>query len=99
MQECLKRICLEFETIDDFLHKQTPQKEEIVNRLFIEFMDCFAHAKEEKLEYPHEFFDDVKLYNEGIEIVRKKFEDVQIRYLLLSDFYDFARLTKKYRKA
>lgn len=98
MQECLKAICKEFETIDDFLHKQTPQKEEIVNRLFLEFMECFSHAKEEKLEYPKEFINDVRLYQEGFELVHKKFADVQIRYLMLSDFYDFARLTKKYKK-
>lgn len=99
MQECLKKICAQFETIDDFLHQQTPQKEELVNILFVEFMECFANAKEEKLEYPQEFIHDVRLYNEGFELVHKKFEDVQIRYLMLSDFYDFARLTKKYKKA
>lgn len=99
MQECLKRICLEFETIEDFLHQQTPQKEELVNRLFGEFMECFSKAKEEKLEYPKEFINDVRLYNEGFELVYKKFADVQIRYLMLSDFYDFARLTKKYKKS
>ena len=29
----------------------------------------------------------------------KKFQDVQMRYLMLSDFYDYVRLTKKYKKA
>jgi hypothetical protein len=98
MQECLKNICTQFESIDDFLHQQTLPKEELVNKLFLEFMECFANAKEEKLQYPKEFIDDVRLYNEGFELVHKKFADVQIRYLMLSDFYDFARLTKKYKK-
>jgi hypothetical protein len=98
VQECLAKICKEFETIEDFLHQQTPPKELLVNRLFDEFMECFSNAKEEKLQYPKEFINDVRLYNEGFELVHKKFADVQIRYLLLSDFYDFARLTKKYKR-
>ncbi|WP_419769592.1 MAG: hypothetical protein ACNI3C_09625 [Candidatus Marinarcus sp.] len=98
MQKCLITICQEFEAIDDFLHQQTKEKEAIVNRLFIEFMECFSSIKEEKLQYPSEFVNDVRLYNEGFALVHEKFKDVQIRYLMLSDFYDFARLTKKYQK-
>jgi isopenicillin N synthase-like dioxygenase len=98
MQECLKNICKRFETIGDFLHQQSPEKEKLVDELFVEFMECFSNAKEEKLQYPKEFIHDVRLYNEGVELVHKKFADVQIRYLMLSDFYDFARLTKKYKK-
>jgi hypothetical protein len=41
----------------------------------------------------------VKLYLQGHEILKKKFEDVEIRFLMLSDFYDFCRLTKRYTKA
>jgi len=66
--------------------------------LFLDFMECFSSIKEEKLQYPKEFIDDVRLFNEGNFIVVKKFQDVQMRYLMLSDFYDYARLTKKYKK-
>lgn len=95
MQECLKEICTEFETLKGFLKNRTESQEETVNRLFIKFMECFKNLKEEKLEYPKEFIGDVRLYNEGFELVVDKFKDIEIRYLLLSDFYDFARLTKK----
>jgi len=98
MHNCLTEICKEFETLKGFLKNQTPQKEIIVDKLFLKFMNCFKDLKEEKLEYPKEFIGDVRLFHEGFAPLLKKFEDVQIRYLMLSDFYDFARLTKKYKK-
>jgi nitrogen fixation/metabolism regulation signal transduction histidine kinase len=61
-------------------------------------MECFSSIKAEKLEYPKEFIDDVRLFNEGNFMVVRKFQDIQMRYLMLSDFYDYARLTKKYKK-
>ena len=98
MHKCLIEICQEFETEKDFLTETTPQKEEIINALFLDFMEGFASIKEEKLQYPNEFIHDVRLFNEGNFMLVKKFQDVQMRYLLLSDFYDYARLTKKYKK-
>lgn len=96
MNKCLQEICKEFETLKGFLNNPNEKQIETVNRLFYNFMECFASIKEEKLQYPNEFIEDVRLYNEGLEIVHQKFEDIQIRYLMLSDFYDYARLTKKY---
>ena len=58
----------------------------------------FGKLKEEKLEYPKQFINDVRLLHEGFSPLLQKFDDIQIRYLMLSDFYDFARLTKKYKK-
>jgi len=98
MHNCLIKICKDFEIIKDFFKEQTVEKEELVNRLFVDFMLCFPTIKEEKLLYPKEFLQDVNLYNEGNISTIKKFQDVQMRYLMLSDFYDFARLTKKYKK-
>ena len=98
MQQCLNKICKEFETLKGFLKEPTQEMKDTVNRLFGEFLICFSSLKEEKLDYPKEFRNDVKLYNEGYEPLVKKFEDIQIRYLMLSDFYDFARLTKRYKK-
>jgi len=51
----------------------------------------------EKLEYPNEFINDVRLYHEGFAPLHRKFEDIETRYLMLSDFYDFVRLTKRYK--
>lgn len=96
MHICLKEICQEFEKLKGFLEKRTKDQEKLVNRLFLEFMECFNSLKEEKLDYPKEFINDVRLYHEGFELLHEKFEDIEIRYLMLSDFYDFVRLTKKY---
>jgi len=98
MHNCLNEICKEFETLKGFLKDKTPEKEEIVDKLFLKFMNCFKGLKEEKLEYPKEFIGDVRLFHEGFAPLLQKFEDREIRYLMLSDFYDFARLTKKYTK-
>lgn len=96
MQKCLIKICEEFEQVSNFFQDQTPEKEEIINSLFHKFIECFSSLKEEKLSFPKEFQNDVKYYIEKNPPLLRKFEDVQIRYLMLSDFYDFARLTKKY---
>jgi len=97
MNPCLVQICQSFEELKGFLQHATPKQEALVDKLFEEFMECFATLKEEKLEYPKEFRGDVRLYHEGFEPLLQKFEDREIRYLMLSDFYDFARLTKRYR--
>jgi len=96
MNPCLTQICQEFETLQGFLKHRTQEQESVVNKLFLDFMACFNILKEEKLDYPKEFIGDVRLYHEGFELLHQKFEDIEIRYLMLSDFYDFARLTKKY---
>jgi hypothetical protein len=98
MHKCLTAICKEFENLKGFLEDQTPQKKFLVNKLFVQFMECFGSLKEEKLSYPKEFIGDVRLYHENFPPLLQKFEDVEIQYLMLSDFYDFARLTKKYKK-
>ena len=96
MNTCLIDICETFEKTKDFLSHRSVEKEKIVTKLFYDFLDCFSSLKAEKLEYPKEFQNDIKLYLQGHAILKKKFEDVEIRYLMLSDFYDFCRLTKRY---
>jgi len=97
MHPRLVTICKEFETLKGFLEDQTPTKKEKLHTIFYEFIDCFDQLKGEKLEYPKEFREDVRLYKEDYEPIIKKFEDIEIRYLMLSDFYDYARITKKYK--
>lgn len=97
MDPCLTAICEKFESVTDFLLQRSEQKEQVVTGLFFQFLECFAALGAEKLEYPKEFQNDVKLYLQGHKLVTKKFEDIEIRYLMLSDFYDFCRLTKRYR--
>ncbi len=98
MNACLVNICEAFEEITGFFSERSEEKDQVVTRLFFDFLDCFSSLKAEKLEYPKEFRNDVKLYLQGHAILKMKFEDVEIRYLMLSDFYDFCRLTKRYTK-
>ena len=98
LNKCLVNICETFEEATDFFSNRSQEKEKIITRLFYDFLDCFSSLQAEKLEYPKEFQNDVKLYLQGHPILKKKFEDVEIRYLMLSDFYDFCRLTKRYKK-
>lgn len=98
MNTCLIDICETFEGITDFLSERSAEKEKIVTKLFFDFLDCFSSLGAEKLDYPKEFQADVKLYLQGNAILQKKFEDIEIRFLMLSDFYDFCRLTKRYKK-
>ena len=98
MKVCLSKICKEFEELSEFLSNRSHNDILKINKLFLEFLDCFSSLDAERLEYPKEFQNDVKLYLEGHPILVKKFEDVEIRYLMLSDFYDFCRLTKKYKR-
>ncbi len=99
MNQCLIGICERFEKINDFLVYRSQEQEEIVRKLFLDFLDCFSSLKSEKLEYPKEFQKDVKYYLQGEPIIKKQFEDIEFRYLMLSDFYDFCKLTKRYTKA
>lgn len=97
MNACLVNICETFEETRDFFSNRSAEKEEIVTNLFFDFLECFSSLEAEKMEYPKEFQNDVKLYLQGHPILKKKFEDVEIRYLMLSDFYDFCRLTKRHK--
>lgn len=98
MNECLHNICQSFEETTDFLTDRSETKAKIVTKAFYDFLECFSSLKEEKLEFPKEFQNDVSNYLKGNLGLLKKFEDVEMRYLMLSDFYDFCRLTKRYKK-
>lgn len=98
MNPCLIRICERFETIADFLAHRSPEKEEVIRHLFLDFIDCFSSLGAEKLEYPKEFQKDVKYYLQGEPNITQQFKDTEFMYLMLSDFYDFCRLTKRYTK-
>lgn len=96
MQHCLEYICKEFEKVQDYLNTPTPAKEVIINNLFENFMHCFIEYPFEKKRYPKEFLDAANLYESGDTVILKRFEDIGMRYLLLSDFYDYVKITKLY---
>ena len=98
MQHCLEYICREFEKVKDYLHAPSPVKELIINNLFENFMDCFGQYPFEKKRYPKEFLDAANLYNVNDPVILKRFEDIGMRYLLLSDFYDYVKITHLYHK-
>ncbi len=98
MQQCLEYICREFEKVKDYLHRPTLEKERIIDNLFANFMQCFSEYPFEKKRYPKEFLEAANLYNAGDAVVRQRFADVGMRYLLLSDFYDYVKITHLDRK-
>jgi hypothetical protein len=98
LDPCLISICERFETISDFLVHRSQDKEAIVIQLFSDFVECFSSVGAEKLDYPKEFQKDVKYYMQGEPIMMEQFEDIEFRYLMMSDFVDFCRLTKRYVK-
>ena len=61
-------------------------------------MQCFSEYPFEKKRYPKEFLEAANLYNAGDAVVRQRFADVGMRYLLLSDFYDYVKITHLDRK-
>ncbi len=77
LNTCLVNICATFEEITDFFSDRSSEKEAIVTKLFFDFLECFSSLQAEKLEYPKEFQNDVKLYLQGHPILKKKFEDVE----------------------
>jgi len=59
---CLSKIYQEFEELSEFLSNRSQNDILKINKLFLEFLDCFSSLSAEKLEYPKEFQNDVKLY-------------------------------------
>ena len=98
MQQCLEYICREFEKVKDYLYHPSPAKGLIINNLFKNFMKCFLEYPFEKKRYPKEFLETANLYNDGDVVTLKRFEDIGMRYLLLSDFYDYVKITHLYQK-
>ena len=82
----------------DFLTQRSQEQEKVVSNLFQDFVECFSSLQAEKLEFPKEFQKDIKFYQQGEPVMIKQFEDIEFRYLMLSDFVDFCRLTKRYIK-
>jgi len=99
VNQCLVHICERFEKITDFLTHKSQEQEEIVINLFQDFVDCFSSLQAEKLEFPKEFQKDVKYFSQGEPVMMEQFKDIEFRYLMLSDFVDFCRLTKRYSKS
>lgn len=98
VNQCLVHICERFEKMTDFLTQRSKEQEKVVSNLFQDFVECFSSLQAEKLEFPKEFQKDIKFYQQGEPIMMKQFEDIEFRYLMLSDFVDFCRLTKRYIK-
>lgn len=98
MHQCLVQVCERFEEVSDFLVHRSQEKEEILTKLFLDLVHCFASLQAEKLEYPKEFQKDVKYFLQGEPVMMKQFEDIEFRYLMLSDFVDFCKLTKRYTR-
>jgi len=89
------KLLKNFTVYDAFLRDRSDADEHEITMLFDKVADEFENMQEEKLSYPNNFVRDLRLYkNKNTQIV-EYFEDVEKRYLLLSDLYDYARIKGK----
>lgn len=81
-----------FKNFKGFL--ESKQNIDELNELFEAVMIEFYNLNEKKLNFPKEFQIAVSLYFQQDSHTIKIFENIENRYLFLSDLYDFLRLQK-----
>ncbi len=77
-----------------FLSARTPFDENAIYEMFEKTASVFREMGVQKLELANEFVRDMGLYNRGDALTHEYFSDIEKRYLLLSDLYDFLRLKR-----
>lgn len=77
-----------------FLSARTPFDENAIYEMFEKTAGVFREMGVQKLELANEFVRDMGLYNRGDALTHEYFSDIEKRYLLLSDLYDFLRLKR-----
>lgn len=77
-----------------FLSARTPFDENAIHEMFEKTASVFREMGVQKLELANEFVRDMGLYNRGDALTHEYFSDIEKRYLLLSDLYDFLRLKR-----
>jgi hypothetical protein len=83
-----------FDTYKDFLTTRCAADEAKINEIFEQTADTFHTMGAKKLEMPREFVRILGFYSKADAITCEYFSDIEKRYLLLSDLYDFLRLKK-----
>ncbi len=77
-----------------FLEHRSEQDEDAIFELFEDTVEVFESMGEKKLLIASEFVRDLRLYKKNDPLTIDYFSDIEKRYLLLSDLYDFLRLKK-----
>lgn len=93
MQNSFKRIS-RVAAYPHFLKYRSESDENEISSIFEETAKMFSDMREEKLSMPKEFVRDLGLYSRKDEATVEYFSDIEKRYLLLSDLYDFLRLKR-----
>lgn len=88
----LKVILTQFRECKNIFNSRDDSKK--ISTLFDELILSIDNLGSEKLTLPREFRDDTSLYLKGDRATLEKFEDIENRYLMLSDLYDYLRVKK-----
>jgi len=88
-------ILKDFGKYENFLTDRHTQDEEEIAKLFDEVAKTINAMKEEKLSIPNGFVRDLGLYVRKNPEIVEYFEDIERKYLLLSDLHGYLRLKGK----
>ncbi len=96
MHSCLiMQILKNLKKYENFLTKRSVEDEKEIALLFDETALFLDGMKEEKLSLPSGFVRDLGLYMRKKPEMIEYFEDIERRYLLLSDLYGYLKLKGK----
>jgi hypothetical protein len=87
-----ERLLSEFKNYRGFLENRKFEDE--LFELFESVVDEFYQLEEKKLLFPKEFQIAISLYKKDDKGTLKIFENIENRYLMLSDLYDFLKIQK-----
>lgn len=77
-----------------FLTSHSEEEAMEVESAFDELTAWFCALHEEKFDWPQEFRESLTAHKRNDPRVMETLSDVRNRYLIMAEFYDFARLTK-----
>lgn len=84
-----------FEKYDSFLSHRTEADELSVAHIFDTVADELSRMGEEKLSLPYGFVRDLRLYVQKLPEIVQYFDDIERKYLLLTDLHGYLKLKGK----
>jgi hypothetical protein len=88
-------ILKELGKYESFLTTRDKSDEQKIAEIFEAVAKEVCEMKEEKLTLPCGFVRDLRLYTEKKPEIVKYFEDIEQKYLLLTDLYGYCRVKGK----
>lgn len=84
-----------FEKYESFLTDRSKQDELEMTRIFDEVALEMNKLGHEKLSLPHGFVRDLRLYVQKLPEIIEYFDDIERKYLLLTDLHGYLKLKGK----